>query len=216
MYQFSPYNTELMSDHIWMLRRWQIASYPSAIIGGGAIRDIFFRTPPNDIDIFYNIKTPNRTGFSELVKMGIISKTPDNLQSLYADLFQLDTSSPGVYDEVYLDTFTVKKGKYARNRIHSIQTIMKEGRVYQFIGLDMDPVAYAHKHFDTGICMCYCDGRKFHYSNEFLRDATNRTITICGNMTKSEYNYSQRVHIPKLQRKFPDFKVVDMVKDRYN
>ena len=47
------YKTGISGDDLWVLDKLQLIGYTSAIIAGGAVRDVYFKKPLRDIDIFY-------------------------------------------------------------------------------------------------------------------------------------------------------------------
>lgn len=208
----NPYDPDAMAEPLWVLRRWQTFGYKSAIIGGGAVRDLYFRKRFRDIDIFYNVEddpTP-----MDLINAEIIKETYKDASMLFSDLFELDLASIAAYDAFYGRIYS-RQSCYLNRHIVDIINVMKNEITYQFIGIDMNPIEYAHKHFDTGICRCFCTGTKYRYTNEFMHDAINETITIDGDISKKEYDYIIRVHIRKLQRKFPTFKIIDTLRYKY-
>ena len=71
-------------------------------------------------------------------------------------------------------------------------------------------------YFYVDLSRCYCDGNRLRYTNEFLTDARNKTLTIAGKMTHGEYLYGLDNYMDKMKRKFPDYRVIDTLHDKFN
>lgn len=212
----------LLSDDLWMLKRLHDVGYKSAVIAGGAVRDAFFNRYPNDIDIF--VQAPHTSGENVLSEFEVLDE-----HSL-TKLFQLTTDPApyissdlnNIFDlSIFGDQDSVEKmGAVYDGReghIHGVYSVYKADfeTEYQIVVLNKPTVEYVTRYFDVGLCMCYCDGQRMRYTHEFLTDATNKTLTICGELTANEYYYTLDHHVEKLKRRFPDFTVVDLLKDKF-
>lgn len=218
---------QLMSDDIYVLRKLQSVGYQSAIIGGGAVRDAYLDRWPNDIDIFiwnaYESSEPvdseyraiNEKSLAKLFDLTITEKQEPDISddpfNLNFDSFFFDTDA----DSVTRLNNAAYTGR--ANHVVSVWDVwmnLFETR-YQIIVLNKDPVEYVTKYFDIGLCMCYCDGIRMRYTDAFLTDATNKTLTVCGELTEAEYRYTMDHHILKLKQYFPNYTVIDHLKDKF-
>jgi len=202
--------------------------YQSAIIAGGAVRDAYLDRYPNDVDIF----VWNAWDSSENVAEAFKTIRRDTLIRLF-DL-KVDEDEPIEDDDPFNTQFfdallsNRPHGDYVE-QISDPSYTGKEGHIlsvwqlwiddfeskYQIIVVNKNPIEYVCRHFDIGLCMCYCDGVKMRYTDEFLTDATNKTLTICGELTESEYHYTLDHHIEKLKIYFPNYTVVDKLKNKF-
>lgn len=217
----------LLSDDIWVLRQFQQAGYSSAIIGGGAVRDAYLERDPHDIDIFIwdNEKSPEtiHQDYRRLDEVNIArmlnmdpNKPKAKIEDEWDQLFGTHTNvNWGDEDEVTRMTHARYQGR--GNHINCVWEVYKADfeTVYQIIVLNKDPKEYVERYFDIGLCMCYCDGRKMRFTDRFLTDAKNKTLTICGELSKGEYEYTMKHHIQKMKSRFKDYTVVDLLKGTF-
>lgn len=191
-------------EAIQILKLFQIAGFKSAIIAGGAIRDIYHSTEISDYDIF--LQHPGAVISEDLLIQTLgqfYKQTNDELYSA------TDDGSNG-----YMPSSKSKKKSrivevWNLNRYNLTASYYDSYNCYQFIFLAHDPVEYVKKHFDIGLCKAYCDGVKIHLSEDFMEDSNNQTLTICAKeMSRSEFDYVLDHHLPKLTDKFPGWKVV--------
>jgi len=195
-------------DLIKPLAYLQKAGFESAIIAGGCFRDIYHGWMPRDIDIFVWDPTFSNetTPFKELSdnrkgNPGHVWRTGTNVDSIWVDLFRLDD----------FDVIEQKFGEYDENggKITAVWDIYKSSIPFQVIMTKIPPLEHMEQNFNIGLCKVYCDGTKVRFTGDFMRDAHNKTLTICAkNMTQQEYNFTQDIHIPRLKDKFPNHKVV--------
>lgn len=190
-------------DFVKPLTWLQQAGFHSAIIAGGAFRDLYHEIYPRDIDIF--AWDPNfskeTTPFEELKNNrkenpGHVWRTGPDCDKIWANLFQLED-----YDEV-----EQRFGEYdeQEGKITAVWDIFKTQTNFQVIFTKLPPIEHMEQHFNIGLCKCYCDGQKIRYTNDFVNDATNKTLTIVGkNMSHGEYRHTIDQHIPRLRQKYP-------------
>jgi hypothetical protein len=210
---------QLSADDLWVLRQLQKVGYTSAIIAGGAVRDAYFDKPPVDVDIFVWGETHSNELLApdaRLTRKNIIKLL--HLTDVRPLSNENDSMDSFVWD--YIDSDEVvfaSEAYYTKQLVHVLGVwnvyIADFETQYQIIILNKPPVVYATQYFDIGLCMCYCDGNKIRYTNEFLTDAKNQTITIAGDLTKSEYEYTIANRVQKMQQRFPGYKLVDPLKD---
>ena len=218
----------LLSDDIWVLRQFQQAGYTSAVIGGGAVRDAYLERDIHDVDIFiWDSKTSKETvtkPFDHLDETNIarlLNMDPNKPKSPVGDewdqLFGGGLNSIGWGDEDEVTRITHASYEGRGNHINCVWEVYKAAfeTVYQIVVLNKDPKEYAERYFDIGLCMCYCDGRKMRFTDRFLSDAKNKTLTICGELTEAEYNYTMNNHVQKLKSRFKDYTVVDLLKGTF-
>lgn len=198
--------TKLTLEQIQHLKKLHDVGYTSAIIAGGAVRDTYFKKPIIDIDVF--VLDPRYNGDDNLVTDKYIS-----------NLFNVSAISTSFNKNIKTNRLTYPKHStpysYGSRYINHIKNVPIDGILYQLILVSISPIEYVMKHFYVDIARCYCDGTRLRYTNEFLNDARNKTLTIAGEMTKTEYIFGLKRYIEKIRRKFPDYVVVDTLKDKF-
>lgn len=178
------------------------SGHDSAIIAGGAIRDMFHGVEISDVDIFVQYKTlpdtPKR------------SFNHDEWNEYWRDVFQLGSKFFSTVQWVYSpythpdDEDHVPEGHH----VSAVWDVISEGISYQIIMLNIDPVTYVEQQFDFGICRAYFDGSRVRYSREFVRDSRNRTITlVCDTLTDAQVRYAITNHLSKILAKYPGYRL---------
>lgn len=142
------------------LKRIHDLGCPSAIIAGGAVRDRIGGKLVKDIDIFISE--------SEWVKAGLHYKAPSDWTCLGKGA--LAQSASGYLTNRQLLQVIDKTPTGAPRPQALIET--------QLVIVNGDPVDHVHKYFDFGICKAWYDGSYIRCHPEFVRDMTNRTITL--------------------------------------
>lgn len=185
------------------LRRVQVRGFRSAVIAGGAIGDLFFGKRPRDYDIF--VMTPY------LSKEFNTNNEPTSVPEFWFDVVGCNR---GPESNDYVHQFNRKEDYdedspyFASNRVSEVYKIQKNSVEYNIVLVDTDPREYVENYFDFGICRALCDGFKNIYTSDFMKDATNKTITICeAAFTKETFDYSVKRHLPRVRAKFPYFDV---------
>ena len=184
----------ITKEHTAVLKALQHVGNVSAIIAGGAVRDTYFSKPISDIDIF--IFDPVFSG-----KQRVNQLTTQYVSNLMGGEDVCDVW------ELYHTMWSSPAGGTTNRFVTQIINLFKDGTDYQLISLKIDPVEYVKKYFDVGLCMAYCDGKRMRFTERFLTDANNKTITLCGDLNKEEYDYATKNHIPRIRNKYPDFVV---------
>lgn len=208
---------QIPSDNLWMLRQLQSVGYHSAVIGGGAVRDAYFEKDPHDVDIFiqhteFSDETIHRN-HAQLNKRALV------------DLFQLTNlkkyrnDDPMFFDWEDRDEVKFMGEHYYKDRASHVLAVWNvynsvHETDYQVVVLNKNPAEYVAKYFDIGICMAYCDGVKMRFTDDFLKDANGHTLTICGDLSKKEYEKTLAKRVPKMKHRFPGFTVVDNLKHK--
>jgi hypothetical protein len=182
-------------------------TFPLPLLAGGSIRDDYMGQGNfiNDYDIFIKDVSDHFTedGNFEEVISGMIERVfprNDTYELLFDNEYQ-------TLEEQHADKADVKPGSH--NQIASVWEIDEEGLTYQMIFTKNDPIVHVEKYFDIGFCKAYCDGKKIRYTDDFLHDVKNRTLTIVGDeMTEEQVNYAIYHHAEKLQWRYDNFRVV--------
>jgi hypothetical protein len=177
--------------------------FPSAILAGGALREDYMDKfdEINDYDFFIKSPTDHASKTAEEIiekVIHIVFPNPLDVEVLLDSAYltkeesESDERSPGALAE-----------------ITSVWDVIdNDGENYQLIFSKQNPIQHVENHFDIGLCKTYCDGKKIHYSDDFLTDVKNRTMTIVGkNMTKEQVEYAVFYHADRLEWKY-DFRIV--------
>lgn len=216
-------NTKITKEQVAVLKCLNGAGYTSAIIAGGAVRDSYFKKPINDIDIFiYDVDhDPDQLAIQSSRKAGTILEKLD--ARIISRIFDIKSGSPRHYSSTnvistgedfvamcYTQFQSLSSGSYGPDNrfITSIINMVKNHQLYQFISVNIDPIEYVTKQFDVNLCKAYCDGTRMRYTQDFLEDARNKTLTINPKLTEEEHYHTMQIHLPRLQTKFPDFRVI--------
>lgn len=206
---YLPPTINTISGHSEMVRvlrhlqnRW---GFSSALIGGGAIRDIYFQQFPKDVDIF--LWDPSSKACPDPVRRNPRVLNEDMIWEMMdcrgdRSFWQRDWVEQGsLHDEDDEDALY-----FISKYITQVWNCVKEGRQYQLIFLNVAPLDYVNKYFDIGLCKAYCDGYKVRFTKDFSIDATQKTLTICGeDISKRHFDYILENHLARMKRKFPGY-----------
>lgn len=176
-----------------------------AVLAGGAIRDDYMGRTDEiaDYDIFIHCMAYEREQIEEVIEKVF----PRN--DLIEQLFDTDYQT---MEEQLNEKGDVKPGSHAQ--INDVWEVDEELLTYQLIFTRELPRVHVNKYFDIGFCKAYCDGVKIRYTDDFLHDVHNKTLTIVGDdMTEEQVDYAINHHASKIIRRYDDFRVV--VPDRY-
>lgn len=180
------------------------AGFESAIIAGGAIRDLYFDIMPTDIDIFVWDPHFSPEGTDHAAWYANSGGT------FWEDVLKLNRRSTVYTSDCVRQSF-VDYGpqQIGSGKITAVWNVLKGYMPYQIIFTVEKPTTHIMKFFDVGLCKAYCDGDVVRYTSEFMHDAKNEQFTVLGqDMSQREFNYAMDHHIPKLQAKFPKYKTV--------
>lgn len=171
-----------------------------AVLAGGAIRDDYMGKfdEIKDFDIFIHDMTLE----------------PEQVTKIIAKVFPRNDLMDQLFDSDYLTLEEqqdlqgdVKPGSHLH--IGDVWEVDEENLTYQLIFTKSAPIEHVNKYFDIGFCKGYCDGKKIRYTDDFLQDVWNKTLTIVGDdMTVEQVEYSVHVHADAIQWKYDDFRVV--------
>ena len=191
----------------------QAAGFESAIIAGGAFRDIYHGWYPRDIDIFVwdpafsNEKTPfEKLKNNRKENPGHVWRTGPDMDAMWSNIMRLDD----------MDIIEQRFGEYdeQKGKITAVWDVWKSLINFQIIFTKLRPVDHMEQNFNIGLCKCYCDGTKVRFTGDFMRDASNKTLTIVGkNLTQREYDHTIDTHIPRIKGKYPNFTIKHSVEN---
>lgn len=162
----------------------------SAMIAGGAVMDLYFGMPYNDVDIFY---------YSEDNPMGYAK---------FNDIFV-----PKVFDIGRRDKFFKAKDYYEGNtfkesviHVNIVTEIAKQnGTRYQLHSVeDTDVINYINRSFDLNCCMIAHDGNTIVKTEEFNKFLSDLTIRL---NPRLNYDYINPDRIKKFMARYPDWKL---------
>ena len=145
---------------VWcdMLHKIQ-GELPSAVIAGGALRDLWHGKPIKDVDVFIPVRAEDVD--LDAIKRKVIAIHP------YAELIQ--TSLYG------------QRGNSAQPGFRNIFAIWRmtiDGTIYELIFIE-DMGEQLHEVFDISICQIMFDGELLHVSREFDRSIQDGVIRVC-------------------------------------
>ena len=189
-----------IKEPIRILRKFRNHHAFSAIIAGGYHRDLYNEVDFRDIDIYLkgnmgDLSVPFLTDFFELKVNDF--RSMDRVKVLSETDEEYDVENSEHIVSVY---------EMVMNELH-----------YNFIMVDCDPIKYVKERFDFGICKVYCDGTKITYTEEFMADAINKTLTFSTNrFSKAGFHHAMHVHLSKLKQKYPGHTLVIPEKHQKN
>lgn len=205
--------TRALREPIKVLRQIQQFGFKSAILAGGAIRDAHFGKQIKDYDIF-------------LWDPCISNECSQHfIENLYTDPFEFEkvlqrifgsSHSNSFVETIFFESYEAFEGieNFAldKDKISGVWNVNFEEyglcRGYQIIVTHDKPVNHISTNFDIGLCKAYCDGKRIHYTADFNRDKQNKTLTVIAkNMSKAEYQYTIKYHIPNIQKKYPGYNI---------
>ena len=191
-----------IKEPIRTLRKFRNARTPSAIIAGGYHRDLYNEVDFHDVDIYLK------------GDMGDLSA------DFLTDFFELKVNDFRSNDRV--DALSETDEEYdIENSEHivAVYAMVMNDIDYNFIVVDCDPIRYVKERFDFGICKVYCDGTKITYTEEFMVDVANKTLTFADQpFSKAGFSHAMHVHYAKLIKKYPNHRLVmpDRHQKKYN
>ena len=190
-----------IKEPIRILRKFS-RSHPTAIIAGGYHRDLYNEVDFRDVDIYLR------------------GNSHDITESFLIDFFELKVNDFRSLDMVRTLSETDEEYDVENSEhIVAVYEMRKNEIQYNFIVVDMNPIKYVKEKFDFGICKVYCDGTKITYTEEFMKDVINKTLTLSPHaFSKAGFDHAMNVHYPKLKSKYPDHHLIIPNKhtDRYN
>lgn len=211
-------------DHTIIPQEWKKflgviqSKFPSAIIAGGALRDLIVDNPIKDVDIFIaDLDTSSGLDFDaigELIGLPIVGKdvvmARDHIKVMH-DIKKAKMEMHDKYltvDPRYVAQETFGNQALIESFINYIIDVQYDGIMYQLIFIEQDPVNYVYTDFDFGICKIYFDGIEMVVSEEFWYDLEHKQLTMSGKFSAGQMLHTMYTHRPNLIKKFPGWKVV--------
>lgn len=166
---------------------------PSAVISGGALRDLYHGVPVKDIDIF--IEAGGEQEAWGLFKL-LGGEVPEDVGSTYglADLADMDENG-GAYPESMKEVILVQDYPGRNETGLPVQLI--------FVNWRTDRI---HLRFDMGICRITYDGHHLDISEEFKDDSDRKLLNVRRCSSKTALGSSIN-RIVRLKEKYPDFEI---------
>jgi len=179
-------------DYIKVLLKIQ-KDIPCAIIAGGAIRDQYHGKEINDIDIY----VPESAG-------GVYK------EKYWKEVFDLAIGQLFSSDDIEMLGEVDDDGAYTeKNHITGVWEISKSSTKYNIIITAIDPTEYVERYFDVGLCKAYCDGKKLHFTADFMHDTQFKRLTLVAeDIDQEEFDKMMDNHIKKLKLKYPTHTLV--------
>jgi len=200
-------NNHIVQDLLNIRQLWY-----DAVIGGGAVRDAFHRKPYNDVDIFINFETGalNVDNRDQYPPLGT-PLTNDDWLKHWGRLLRCKPT-----DNIRFLGSNYNFGDI-NNHILGVWNIIKSRTNYQIILISMGTHKYIQDFFDFGICKAYCDGEKMHFTEQFLKDYMQKTITLYPEyLSTAQIEYAKGHHLQKIKNKYPNYtpqiQLIDAVK----
>jgi hypothetical protein len=201
------------------VRSLQSLGFSSTIVAGGAPRDLYHNKQIKDIDFFLMdpLVSTERIDWNSLPNREQSLKMSPPMFIPYTLGLDIKNCVVGT-DSAQGFNWILSKVDFERNSSYSygkeftwITQIWNLNIIYhvplQFIFTNKNPTLMVEENFDIGMCVCYFDGQKIRYSDEFITDATQRQLTVRGQLTTGQIHKALNDHIPRLQRKYPGYTI---------
>lgn len=170
--------------------------FPSAIIAGGAIRDLYGERQIKDVDIFIPVNIDKIEGdFDFLYTVYSIFFPPTDSFDIHCD-----TVIKVVCGEGYGIKLTPADSDEGRD-IYCIINVTRNSVSYDLVFCE--PKGADVKSFDIGICQAYFDGSCVVATEEFIQGFDTKTIEVL-NVNRTDRNERR---VQRLKEKYPEFKV---------
>ena len=161
---------------------------PSAVIAGGALRDLWFGVPVKDIDIFIECG-----GMDEAE--GLFKKLGGVMPEKEWSGGLEDVTEAGLYPESMREVVLVEDYPRQTEGGLPVQLIFVNWKTHRITA-----------RFDIGICRIATDGNTLIVDEGFEEDAANETLNIrrCNNKWMLGASISRLI---RLLKKYPDWKI---------
>ena len=168
----------------------------TAIIAGGAFRDAFHEKPITHIDFFLKENSSIRKTIAPEYRAL-------DWMTYWFSIFNCEDKND---DVIFLGAGGTLSS--INSHLSAVWQVVKGGKRFNVIIIDKDPVMYVNQNFDFGICRAYCDGNKMSFTNEFIEDSMNRTITLYKeHLTGEQIKYALEEHVESIQKKYPGWRL---------
>lgn len=154
---------------------------PSAIIAGGALRDLWHGKPIKDVDIFITLKEDEVD--LEAIERKVLHIYP--------------------YAELVLTSMYGQRGNTATPGFRNIFTIWRmtvDDVIYELIFIE-DRGEIVHEVFDISLCHIAFDGEMLHVGKEFQRTVDDGVIRVC-NTNRAD---RQVKRLKRVMEKYPEY-----------
>jgi|SRR5687768_8466652 len=179
------------------------AGITSAIAAGGIVRDVLFGKTPKDIDIFISHDEVNK-----LKETGISERLGGTLECLFSSEYSAIPDVHSIYNlqqELPIDWRALKE-----EVIQQLKDFIPSGELpVQIIVIEngMTPRERLDT-FDFGFCQVGYDGKEVVYTDHFLRDFQNETVTLVFCENEKEFKRSMKRY-DRLKDKFPELTMIN-------
>ena len=180
-----------------------------AVIAGGALRDLFNKRAVKDVDIF--LRSRGGPWRNKRLLEGIFKRAGLHVKKKFVGLDDYGLTVYKQFPPPKTGAFTRDTGTAYPETIGTAEsweiTAGPRGTVYNFIFLDgplsrqlaeESPKALMET-FDIGLCRIAFDGEKVIRTEEYKKDAREKTITLL------QANASSQEHLHRIAEKYPDF-----------
>lgn len=205
-----------------LLHTMQATGAPEALIGGGALRDLFNDRAIKDVDIFLQTRGSEKKNRRFLEKAFAAATLPVHRQRVSMGYSDIATEFPDPSHGTFIQR--ISRG-YATIRAASNSeawtviagpdkteynivfidgplgdALAKVGR-QQSATNNVSAAALMIKHFDFGICQIGFDGADLHSTPAYEQDVKKKTITL------QKDNGTSAQHLQRIVKKYPDYKL---------
>lgn len=195
--------------------------FPSAIIAGGALRDLIVEKPIKDVDIFISDMDMNvdQTGVFEQLANALGIAMLQECEESDRDFLRVDNDFKSIkvdFSDVAAKTGQINSEYLSADSdrvvyesfINYIVSVKYNSVIYQLILTEAEPKSYVYNDFDFGICKIFFDGNKLTATEEFWYDYENKQITFAGKFSVGQAIHTLFTHRENIIKKFPGWKVV--------
>jgi hypothetical protein len=188
------YNNKILGEEQFeVLRILQKHYNSSAVIAGGAVRDMLMGKPFRDVDVFYQRGHEQWKSLAKVVEYTL----PNVLQFGPEDYVDIQNNKP---DNPY---------KEGGADILQVDSLIYRGVEYQLIEVNLPAIDMMHQQFDVNFNKVLYDGEKLLTTLEFTFDKDHQIFSINpANWTQKNLDRVLETRVPALQIKYPTFKPV--------
>jgi len=182
------------------------STYPSAILAGGAIRDLTLGNYVKDYDIFVHKDDKVDSKFHDPYHWEQLAKISKPKQQKAVDSTRM---WPSINSRVKRapSASSVTAQNVGVNSV--VKFDLNNDITVDIIITNVAPDLYVREYFDIGICKTYTNGTRVFYTPDFISDVENKTITILGkHMTFEEIERCEADHAERVQEKYPSHTIV--------
>lgn len=174
-----------------ILSEFHNAGYPSAVIAGGAMRDLTFGRAIKDIDVFISYEDDKRVSQFDVDNRSYIYKEFSGYMNIpdVGRIYSVEQQNNNVNDINYnIEVISMDKGMSPFDRIDT---------------------------FDFGICQIAFNGSEIYKTEHFKHDEQNKTVTLVYCENQHEWDRSTYRYERSLSKKYSEFTAVIPPRDSY-